>query len=557
MPILTPKGFPVPPGRIKYWGITKHGLCTNGQLALPNGSNIAYTQPVGGHTWIVKNPRRAALPANPRPLAQYDAAQGYSWLTFLILAGENRQLAEQNIGAFNTIWVDDSDRAWLVGLSEIAGGFRLTLKSRFGLFGEDALSGLSDVVLYEGNLGEDITEHLNTSDFCPNWDGTSIMCNFRNAIIQASDVALPNLMRVVELQLSGAVTNTAGAGATFSFRQEVAYLSQVISTSDPYDSGDQNIAACPISIDSRTVNSMQAGSSSCGPGGYEIGVWPFDAQVSAGPNNNSSYRNYGHTNTTIRYIKVFYGHDNQKVTLTLNIRDQQNTVVSYDCSHSLNANYSGVTSVAEEGGGCSALASHTKTSVISATHNVNGTSSSSRVTTTSLQVNGVQLVTFTASRTIVDTYSLSADESGNVTQNWAENETPPADPVADRVSSLISLSVGSPVAAENVNETTTRAEDNTSSFDGQQNGLPGETYNSLFATGSMGIVGYANRIFGFRLGDGTLTVDNHAYMGVYGLVADTQKIISGRLPDESLTASLDPVTGICMIDYEKAPICYV
>lgn len=72
-----------------------------------------------------------------------------------------------------------------------------------------------------------------------------------------------------------------------------------------------------------------------------------------------------------------------------------------------------------------------------------------------------------------------------------------------------------------------------------------------------GPVQYANRIFGYRLGDGTLAVNNHAYEGVYGLTADQDKIMSGRLPDETLGASLDPVTGRCEVDFAQVQICYV
>lgn len=179
MPILTPEGFPAPPGKVKYWGLPLHGLCRAGQLQLPNGTNVPYAQPTGGHTWVVKNPRRAALPENPRPLAQYDAAQGFSLLTFLILAGEYKEVAGQAIGAANWIWVDVQDRAWLMQLSEVGGNYRIIIKRRFGLFGQDALSGLSNVVIYEGNLGEDHTEYLSASDLEPNWDGTSVMFNFR------------------------------------------------------------------------------------------------------------------------------------------------------------------------------------------------------------------------------------------------------------------------------------------------------------------------------------------------------------------------------------------
>lgn len=151
----------------------------------------------------------------------------------------------------------------------------------------------------------------------------------------------------------------------------------------------------------------------------------------------------------------------------------------------------------------------------------------------------------------------NAEKSGSSLLTWVEPAGAPIDPVEARVMELLRKPLNDPLVVQNeissLNSSTTTMAD----FDGEQNGLPDEYYVGYFYDRVGGPVQYASRIFGYRLGDGSLTVDNHAYEGVYGLIADLDKIMSGRLPDETLSVTLDPVTAHCEADFARVPICYV
>lgn len=558
MSILTLKDYPVPPGEIKYWGIPHHGLCTNGVLALPNGASMDYTQPVGGSTWIVKNPRHASLPENPRPLAQYDAAQGFSWLTYLILAGSNRQLAGQNIGVFNTIWVDDNDRAWVVGLTIFSGDYRVILRRRFGLFGEDSISALTDVVIYDGDLGYPDVEHLAPNDFCPNWNGSSILCNMRINAIQPNDKSLPFLNRVVELQLSGAVNNINGGGVGFSFIQEIArgsVLTYVEQSS--YDTGDTTTASCGLTIAQKEIIPDGSPPAVCGVGSIGIGVWTGSGSLSTNNASSNKSRDYGTAYEITVAYKVIYGHDNQKLTFMHRVRTTSDTSITSSCSASLSASYNTITSVADDGDGCSSYAHYQKTSTVSGSYYGIVTSTHTEKTERSLEVNGQAFVSFIATYETNSESEIIGSESGTASLSWTEPDTIPDNEVDDRVMGLMGLPLNSPVGVGNQTTTSSSTSSSTAVFDGEDNAQPGETYIAYFRDRAHGLVEYANRIFGYRIGDGTLTVDNHPYEGIYGLVADDVKVMGGRLPDETLTATLDPVSGNCEVSFNQSPICYV
>ena len=100
---------------VKVWGHPWHGLCTAGQLALPNSTSMTYPQPSGGDVHVLRVPGTPAVVRSEADVAR-DAAAGMQWLDHAILSGRNHQLYGQSLGPLSWIWSEQDGTRWLVSL---------------------------------------------------------------------------------------------------------------------------------------------------------------------------------------------------------------------------------------------------------------------------------------------------------------------------------------------------------------------------------------------------------------------------------------------------------
>ncbi len=110
------------------WGCPWHGLIKDGRLQLPNGQEMDFPQPFAGDTTLVR------VPGLPEPAATpEDATEGRQWWREAIIAGGT--LHGRGIGIAAWIYVDASNRPWLVRFESPAdGSLSLTIR-RFGVLG--------------------------------------------------------------------------------------------------------------------------------------------------------------------------------------------------------------------------------------------------------------------------------------------------------------------------------------------------------------------------------------------------------------------------------------
>lgn len=129
-------------GRLGIVGHPWHGLCTNGVLALPNGTTKTYPQPASGDAHVLRVPGVPEVTRTPEEAAA-DSAAGRTWLNYAILSGSACQLYSKALGAGRWIYADEAGDRWLVTTTlhgatvaglESAGTITVTL-ARFGVVG--------------------------------------------------------------------------------------------------------------------------------------------------------------------------------------------------------------------------------------------------------------------------------------------------------------------------------------------------------------------------------------------------------------------------------------
>ena len=91
------------------WGWPWHGLATNGQLALPNGTTVPIpgADPLHGHCWIIKKPGQPEVTTTPA-----ETAEGYTWHNYAVMSGVRHTIYGVDLGAAKWIYIDPDGKPW-------------------------------------------------------------------------------------------------------------------------------------------------------------------------------------------------------------------------------------------------------------------------------------------------------------------------------------------------------------------------------------------------------------------------------------------------------------
>jgi hypothetical protein len=511
---------------------------------------------------VVKNPRKAGLPAT-RPLASYDAAQGFTWLTFAILAGTGKQIAGVDLGFRSFIFVDHRDRPWLMRISTSANGWAIEVIRRFGLFGSDSVSWLNNQVIYDGPLGYSGTESLTSDDVCQNHDGTSVLLNMRSTSWVGG--TLGSLIRVVDLQITTADEATGNSG-TITFNLAFPDL---IAPGDVYERIFQQTGTQPtgfscraFEVTSQSYSSDNKPYSYCGEGNYAIGTYHTNGHVST----VSRWVDKSFDSTEYEYearkIKAYYAHDNSLHVLEFRYeRDKRQSYVT-TCVSALSYNLQVTTTVAPNGDTdrydrpCSDYG-QTSYSVERVSH---AKSTFNRIISDQysggLYLNGQRIIGWDCdkSRWYWSTNDIEGGYSFSDSFSEADSYTHPPEYFQIQ-QAIIKADVGDIMYA--VGTETSDADnggESTTVLEGVTFVDPVDPSQAIaFPTDIAYLRPYANNIFALQYGTDPGADD---YMGVWSLIANGQKAIEGKLTDYTFNATVNPVDGEVTIDQAKA-VCYV
>jgi hypothetical protein len=531
-------------------------------MQLPNGATRDHTQPSSGSTVVVKNPRKAGLPAI-RPLAGYDAAQGFTWLTFAILAGTHKQIAGVNMGYRSFIYIDHRDRPWLMRISVSSSGWAIEVVRRFGLFGSDSVSWLTNQVIYDGDLGYSGTQLLNGDDVCQNHDGSSVLLNMRFASSVAG--TLGKLVRVVDLQITS-TDGVAGNSGTILFT--VAHP-ELITPDDVSESGYQQTGTQPegpacdsFLVTSQSYSADEMPYSYCGEGNYAIGTYHTNGHVST----VSRWVDKSWDSTEYEYesrkIKAYYAHDNSLHILDFRYERTKNQSDVTTCNAALSYSLEKTTTVAPNGETdqydrpCSdyAQTSYAIERVSHANSTFNRTISTHY--TGGLYLNGQKIIGWECNQSLWYWSTSDIDGDYSYSDSYSEEDEYIAPPeyhqilyaIVDAYVGQILSAVGtSTYDADDGGESSTVIEGET--FVDPDNSATAITYPITNAY----LRPYANNIFALQYGTDP-AADNH--MGVWSLMANGEKAIEGKLTDYTFYATVNPVDGEVTIDQDEA-VCYV
>ena len=562
--IPTHKGKPTGSGKASYWGIPFHGLVKNDLLYLPNGSTMSYDTPMNGSTVVIKNPGKSGLPPT-RSLASYDAAQGFTWLTYCILAGFGKQVAGVALGLNAIIFVDHRDRPWLIRLNAPGGVFRLTVESRFGLLGSDPVSWVDNRLIYEGDFGQTITEYLYGDDICQNHDGSSVMLNTRELPI--SSAYLGKLIRVIEVNITSHDVIPDDEG-TIDF---VVSFTDYIATGDVDTLEENSIGVQPTG--GHTCGTMEVTSREYHPdplrngwcGGYEIGVYDHHGSIDTVSAYTDHSWEYDYNALKKRVMKVMYGHDGLPLVLDVRMTTSihQSTVAS--CTTILNAMYQVTTTVSDSGTtdgfgnpcgsdpfyqwSCSSISTGSYREDIQRDSTWAG----------GLYVNGVQMIGWHCSGARTQFSSGETDGSYSGSGSFTQGETPTYTAQFTEITQLIQNNdVGDLVVL--LGDTTTDGNNGEQYYTTVIEGVSyiDDVNNTAitFDPTNAYLREYANNIFSLKYGDPTNPNLEEWYLPHWGLIADRLKVVSGELVDTTIHCSINPVDGEVTIDPDNV-VCYV
>lgn len=530
-------------------------------MTLPNASTISWTQPANGSTVVVKNPALAALP-EVMPLSVYDAAQGFTWLTFAILAGSSKQIAGISIGDFAFIFVDHKSRPWLIDLYVDGVDWVLRVKRRFGLFGSDQVSWIENRIIYSGDFGYTgaWTEYLAADDLCQNWTGSSVMLNFRKSI--RTDKLLAGISRVVEINIT---TVDASGGADVSFTagnsHRVDIDETIITTNSSYDNRP-SIFGYGCNTDTITTGSTYnydpRYSAWCGPGAYRPGVYTEDGTITIENQWEDGSGTYGSSAETEYILKIWYGHDNTEQVLTqFYLTTEDNSYVS-TCDFNYSASFERVVNQPDNGDDngsglpCSGLATITWSVDTTGSASSSENYDYSNVTAGGFRINGQTGIMWVYTNSTYTTswaeYDYNFSASGSYTEGDPENW--PSE--FDTVRSDCQSGTGYPIEQSSTSGNTS---DPTSATIVDGDVIAGAPE---FANGNQFVRAYCNNAFALVLISLIYPEDDPlapAYFGQYGLWVNGQRPVTGFMTDKSLEASANPVDGSVTVDYDTA-VCY-
>lgn len=565
MPIPTHKGLPIPAGEVTYWGLPYHGLVRAGQMELPNGTTRANAQPSGGSTVVVKNPRKADLPAT-RPLASYDAAQGFTWLTFAILAGSQKQIAGVDLGGQVFIFVDHRDRPWLITVAQLIGGdWQVKVLRRFGLFGEDSVSWIENRVIYQGDFGHStLTSYtiLDSNDLCQNYDGSSVLLNFRASYGTAG--TLWGLRALINLQITTADAYP-GSPADVVFTVNAPDLfPDGLTITDSGSVGEQPAGeACGL-MECTGANWSQDSlpPAYCGPGNVRPGTYVTDGSVdTASAWTSTAYTKHSWDRQT-DIVKAYYGHDGELKVVSLQVNQTSDIDYQDYCSATFSASIYETLTVAESGETngsglpCSALGVY-QTDVTMTGGKSGGYLQVNTLTRQGgIFINDIPQIEWNYQMVATLTGWSNLDSSYSYTNSWTEGNTPifPAEYWNVRnwcqswfVGKTITMNYGTEDSGTN------QSYDYTSDIDGVS-----WPEHPNFSMGNQYIRPYANNAFSL-----VLISLNHPegdpqapeYFAQYGVVAEEQRPVYGVIADKTFYVSVNPVDGAVTVD-QNYQVCY-
>lgn len=114
--------------KINKWGLSHHGLITNGVLALSNGSTMAYPNPITPNCLLVKYDSTPAV-----QLSVDDTVKGRNYKDYALVSGGT--LAGVNVDG-QMLYKDPLKQVWLIKITKLSvSGTVFTLKADFSRFG--------------------------------------------------------------------------------------------------------------------------------------------------------------------------------------------------------------------------------------------------------------------------------------------------------------------------------------------------------------------------------------------------------------------------------------
>jgi len=563
MPIPKPKGLPIPQGAVRYWGLPYHGLVRNGTLTLPNNATMTYLQPDNGSTVVIRNKKKSGLPLT-MPMAAYDAAQGFSWLTFAILAGRTKQIAGQNLGGNRFIYIDHRDRPWLMKIYPTGDQWTIDVERRFGLFGQDSVSWIKNRQIYLGNFGEVFSENLDYDDLCQNWDGSSVLLNLRS--LPARPGYLATLTRIVDLAIT---TRDAIPGNDTDVAFSVAH-GYLIDTADLYvheyaSWGSQpsgGYACGMMSVASVQYTPSNPPGSYCGEGAYDVGSYSSNGSISGVSLWQDSSFDSGLDEFDQQVIKAYWGHDGELNILDLRVYHSKTSSENDSCS----ATYAGNTSVnftappngnTLNGNACSGYATFNWQVALISEMASNSTINRAEEWHGGLYLNGIPVIRWDCAGTWYyhgwSTVSGGGNESGSFVENEPSNYSTLFTTVNGQCQNL---QIGDLLTVSGVSDTGSNNGESSYSttVDGNVYTDPGGG-PIAWTLPLMFVKAYANNIFTLHLGDPS-DLTPPEYNGHFGIVAEGAKVQSGKLAEPNMNASVNPVGGTCTIDTTNN-VCYV
>jgi hypothetical protein len=566
--IPTDKGKPINGGgEITYWGLPLHGLVRSGTLTLPNSSTVSYTQPGGkGSVVVVKNPALAGLP-DVMPLGAYDAAQGFSWLTFAILAGTNKQIAGQNIGEYAFIFVDHRHRPWKIeAYPNISGDIVIRVVKRFGLFGSDPVSWIENRVIYTGDFNYQgiALESIGGDDVCQNNNGSSVLFNFRKQSGRLG--TLYDITRIVELNLSTSDTYPGSPNdLTFnvSFSDRIGINDVVKITNTSYGSSSETGDPCnyvEVTVAEYTYDTRLP--AFCGSSAWEPGTYVEHGVVNTTSAFDNDSTTYGSLERYDIIVKIYYDYSDNEVVVKVVSALADDIEYIESCNASFAAEIQETAVVADNGADdgrgnpCSSPAQFTYFVTYTGGYSYSSIRTSVSRYYGGLYINDVAVVEWESSSTQVTTESAGQDASFSDSGTWTEGS---ADPKPAEyytaagwsqswfAGQIKTIPYGTPYYSSNVDNSTS------GHIDGDT------TYNVVFPASYHYVRDYANNIFSLVLLSDAYDEGDPgapAYYGQWGLWAAGSKEITGQIADKNFYATVNPVDMTVTID-QTTPSHYV
>jgi hypothetical protein len=446
------------------------------------------------------------------------------------------------------------------------GDWSLIVRGRFGLFGQDSVSWITDRTIYTGDFGKSHSsdEILWGDDVCQNFDGSSVMLNYR-VLLPSQPNTVEDLTRIVELNIT---TSDAVPGNPSDVSFAVGYsdalarddVSQTITTS--YDTTSPLVHACnQVQCTVARYDQDPTLPAYCGDSSFRPGTYTTDGEVGTSSIFTSVAGEIGSTETRITYYRYYWGHDGTLRRISTRTTTETRSVITDNCDASFNAAFSRVTAVSPNGdtngsgNPCSAAGTVTWTVTIGGGYNYTRNQTNTVDAEGGLYINDDLLIGWSShyqsNRSEWYSQDSSFDDSGSYTEGDPPNYPPEMSTVSGWCQSWI---VGNNYTIPYGDETNGNTFDDSGSR--SVDGVPTADYGPI-PIGMHYLRQYCNNICSLVLIGALPEGDpgNPDWAGQWGLVAEGSKALTGKILDATFSASVDPVTGAVTI-HDTDQLCY-